>query len=118
MGDFTDLAKLLYGYFNSFLPSYLENSVPENTSFPYATYTLSYDADFEENLIQFRVFTQSSSMTQVAEFCDRVSKDIGSGKVIDNKLWIYKGSPFQQFTPEDDIKIKSVYMNIIIRYLV
>ena len=122
MGKFTNIATTLYSYFNSFLPSYLEGTVPENASFPYGVYSLSYDDNYEDNIISYRIWTQSSSLVQVATFSDAVAEDIGFGKIINCKeggtIWLKAGSPFQQFVADEDATIKTVYMNIIINYLV
>lgn len=122
MGKFTNLSKTLYNYFNNFLPAYIENAVPPETEFPYCTYTVSYDNNFEDNLIQLRIWTKSTSMVQVAEFSDLVEEDIGNGKRINcvdgGQLWLKAGTPFQQYISDDDITIKSVYINIIMNYLI
>lgn len=120
MGKFSNISKTLYSYFNSFLPSFLEEKVPIDTKYPYGTYSLSFDDNFDDNLIQFRIYSKSTSMAEVAKYADMVAENIGKGVLIEcsegGKLWIKAGSPFQQFMPEENIN--SVYINIIINYLV
>lgn len=121
MGKFTNISKTLYSYFSQFGSAYIENSVPVGTPFPYITYSLSYDDNFEDNLIQARIWSKSTSMVQVATIADTIATDIGKGKTINcsegGTMWLKTGSPFQQFISDDDITIKSIYINIITNYL-
>lgn len=137
MGKFSNLAITLNKYFNNFLPSYLENSVPSSISifnettqkweekevlFPYGTYSLSYNDDFEDNLIQFRIWSKSTSLLEAAKFSDLIAEDLGpEGRILKcedrGSIYIKAGSPFQQFISSDDITIKSIYINLEIQYL-
>lgn len=123
MGKFTNLSKTLYSYFNGFGASaFLENTVPVGTPFPYITYTLSYQDEYEDNLVQARLWTKSSSMIQVADLTDKIETNIGNGITIKGAdggtIWLKKGSPFAQFITDDDITLKIVYINIVTNILI
>lgn len=116
MGKFSNLAKSIYSFFSPIAPAFLENSVPSGTPFPYITYSLNSEDWFKEGLIQVRIWTKSSSLIQVADLTDKLEDIIGNGITVKlvggGTIYIYKGSPFAQFVSDDDISIKTVYINL------
>lgn len=118
--NFTELAKSYYNLFNSFgITGYLEGSVPTGASFPYLTYNLSNVSNFEENLIQVKLYSKSSSLVEISSIIDRIENYIGEGVKFDfdnNIIWLYKGSPFAQLVNDEDSSIKSALINIVSRH--
>ena len=117
MGNFTNLSKTLYNYFNSFgVPAYLEYNIPVGATFPYISYTLSYEDGYIDNLIQARIWTKSSGLTQLATLADKIGDNIGNGITVNGAdggtVWIKKGSPFVQFVPDDDTTLKVAYLTL------
>ena len=122
MGKFSNVMGTLYSYFNGFLPAYIENQVPEGATFPYITYSIAFENEFEDNLIQARIWTKENSTTDLRKYSDLIADDIGYGKIVNCKeggnLWLKAGSPFMQFVSDEDITIKSNYINIITNFLI
>lgn len=116
MGKFSNLAKSIYNFLSPIAPAFLENSVPAGTPFPYITYSLNSEDWFNEGLMQVRIWTKSSSLVQVSDLTDKLEDIIGNGIAVKlvggGTIYIYKGSPFAQFVSDDDISIKTVYINL------
>lgn len=116
MGKFSDLATGIYDLLNPIAPAYLEGLVLPGTPYPYITYTLNNEDMFQEGLIQVRIWTKSKFLIQVAELTDELEEIIGNGVTIKlsggGSIYFYKGSPFAQFVSDDDISIKTVYINL------
>lgn len=122
MGKLSNISNTLYDYFNEFGVNGFLEKAPPNTPFPYLTYTLSYSENYADNLIQVRIWDKSSSVVKVVELADDIGDNIGDGRTIKGleggTLWLKKGEPFAQFVPEEDITIKSIYLNIVTNLLV
>ena len=117
MGNFTNLTKTLYSYFNSFgVSAYLDNSAPTGATFPYITYTLNYEDGYIDNLIQVRIWTKSTSLVQLTTLVDKIGDNVNNGITINGAdggtIWIKKGSPFAQFIPEEDLTLKVAYLTL------
>lgn len=122
MGKFTNVMGTLYDYFNQFLPAYIENQVPSDAKYPYITYTVSYANEFEDNLIQCRIWTKSDTTFEVRKYADQIAENVGNGVLFKCReggtLWVKSGSPFIQFITDEDITIKSAYINLNTNFLI
>lgn len=118
MNNISDVASTLYQYFNSIDKAYLEGIIPEDAQLPYMTYSLAYAPDLEDTIIQVKVFDIGNSVKKINEITNKLSNDIGRGKVLKSKnggIWIRKGVPFVQFVKLD--KELANYINLEITYL-
>lgn len=120
MPKMENVAKTLYNFFNSLMPSYLENYVPVGIEFPYLTYQLIQGNTLQPELIQIRIYTKSESLIELVSYIDNINETIEEGLNIpilneENKMWIYKGNPFSQFVSEEDKTIKSGLINLNIQ---
>ena len=122
MGKFSNTMGTLYNYFNQFLPAYIENQVPQDAKYPYITYTVSFENEFKDNLIQCRIWTKSDNTSLLRKYTDMIADNVGNGTLYDCKeggrVWIKTGSPFMQIVPDEDETIKSVYINLITNFLI
>lgn len=122
MGKFTNVMGTLYDYFNQFLPAYIENQVPSDAEYPYITYTVSYANEFEDNLIQCRIWTKSDTTFEVRKYADQIAENVGNGVLFKcregGKMWVKAGTPFIQFITDEDITIKSAYINLNTNFLI
>lgn len=122
MGRYTDIAKTLYNYFNQFCPCYAKGNIPKNAKRPYITYTVDDTPEFEDNIIQVMVYTESKSLSKITEIVDKIEKSLGNGITIKangtnfTTMYLRKGSPFAQYMNEDDTEM-SAYINIINKIL-
>lgn len=114
----TDLAKAYYSFFSQFgVPAYVDNNVPNEASLPYLTYTVSYEPDFTDTLIQVKIFSRSSSFVEVMDISDLIANKIANGIFFETPSgrngWIRKGSPFLQIQPDEDATIKVIFINLV-----
>lgn len=122
MGKYTDIAKTLYSYFSQFCPCYAKGNIPNNATRPYITYTVDDTPEFEDNIIQVMVYTETKSLSKVAEIVDKIEESLGEGITIKangpsfTSMYLRKGSPFAQYTNDDDTEM-SAYINIINKIL-
>ena len=127
MGKFSNVMGTLYNYFNQFLPAYIEGQIPDKVDGkkvepPYITYSVSYANEYEDNLIQCRIWTKSDTTFEVRKYADMIADNVGNGTLFKCKeggqVWIKTGSPFMQIVPDEDETIKSVYINLITNFLI
>lgn len=110
-------------FWNSFgLKAYDENSVPDNTSFPYITYEVTSDS-FGNTLAQTAsLWYRSSSWSEITEKAQDIDDFITrGGRTIaydGGAMWIQRGSPWAQRMndPSDDM-IRRIVLNITIEFL-
>lgn len=117
-------SQALNAFWNSFtIPAYDENSVPDNTPFPYITYAESTGS--LENVIPLSasIWDRSDSWERVSLKSDEIAKKIGeyghyTMRLDNGYVWFTKGSPFAQRMgdPNDD-KIKRIYLNVQAEFL-
>lgn len=122
MGKYTDISKTLNSYFNQFCSSYLKNNVPKNAKKPYLTYTVQEGQEFEDNIIQVMIYSDSKSVTEVATIADSIGDNLGEGITINaigtsfTTMYLRKGTPFAQGM-NDDTTGMCIYINIIQKIL-
>ena len=113
----------LQQFFDSFLPAYATNAVPDDVVFPYLTYSAVFDA-FDGQPVSLTVnlwyYTTSEALPNAK--AQEISDALGiGGKVLPidgGYIWIRRGSPFcQALADETDKNIKRRYLNITAEFL-
>lgn len=110
-------------FWNGFgLKAYDENSVPDNTAFPYITYEVSDDS-FGNSLAQTAsLWYRSNSWSEITSKEQQISDFITrGGRTVaydGGVMWIQRDSPWSQrmADPNDD-KIRRIVLNISIEFL-
>ena len=116
-------AAAIYQFWNSFgLTAYEENSVPDETTFPYITYQLVTDSFDREIPLTVSIWYRSESWTGINAKTEEISRTIGrGGKIIpcdDGAIWMKRGQPFaQSMGDESDNLIKRKYLNITAEFM-
>ena len=116
-------AAAIYQFWNSFgLTAYEENSVPDNSAFPYITYQLVTDSFGREIMLTASLWYRSESWTAINAKTEEISQKISrGGKIIScdgGAIWLKRGQPFaQSMGDESDDLIKRIYINVIAEYL-
>lgn len=123
----TDLARLYFQFWSqipkgdgSFLPAFLEESVPASTPFPYLTYSLSRNDMFVSGLDQVRVWTRSTSVSQLMGLLESIEEAIPHGGTIldlpngKGAIALNRGTPFiqRQPMPADEADIQVGFINV------
>jgi hypothetical protein len=113
----------LNNFWNSFdIPAFDENTVPDNTIFPYITYEMSSD-NFGNVLVQTAsLWYRDSSWTAITNKSQEIADFITRGGRMltydGGALWIQKASPWAQRLddPSDDM-IRRIVLNVIVEFL-
>lgn len=117
----TNTATALYQFASGFAwDAYPEMSVPENASLPYVTYTLQEYEWLEQGMLQLRLWYKGEDYVTINSKIDEIELAVRDGKTVATnrgKLVIYKGSPFCQFQPSDEVNLKIAYLNFLVHYL-
>lgn len=116
-------ATAINNFWNSFdIPAYEENTVPDNATYPYITYSKAFDVIGNSIPLDASLWYRSSSWSAVhrkyEEIAERINKNGYVNIPIDNgRMLIYAGSPFGQPLPDDDDMIKRISVNILVEFL-
>lgn len=123
----TELAKLLYAFWNKIEPAYVTSAVPSEdidgnpVRPPYITYDVVTPTAFNDALQQVRVWTYSTSLAPLMDILDRISAAIppDEGTLFNTTrgvYWIRRGNPWQQVvpSPEDEQNYKTALVNVTI----
>ena len=113
-----DTAGALYRFFSGFgLPAYVENNVPDIAELPYITYELREPEPGERSSLTARVWYEDTGFQAITEKVDEIKAAIGRGAslpVENGALWLWMDTPFCQFQPPDEPKMKIAYLLLII----
>ena len=116
-------AAAIYQFWNSFgLTAYEENSVPDDSDFPYITYQLVTDSFDYEIPITASLWYRSESWTGINAKTEEISQKISrDGKIIPcdgGAIWLKRGQPFaQSMVDKSDDLIKRKYLNITAEFM-
>ena len=116
----TQTAIALYNFASGFTwAAYPETGAPSSASLPYITYTLQeYDWD-EEGMMQMRLWYKGADYATINAKIDEIANAVRGGKRVATEsgaLWIYKGSPWCQYQPSDEVDLKIAYLNFDVHY--
>ena len=116
-------AAAIYQFWNSFgLTAYEENSVPDDSTFPYITYQLVTDSFDREISVTASLWYRIESWTEINAKTEEISQKISrGGKIIScdgGAIWLKRGQPFaQSMGDESDDLIKRKYLNITAEFM-
>ena len=117
-----DAEQAIHSFWKSFgIDVYDENSVPDDATMPYITYSLSYDGFDNSVNLSASVWYNSTSWAAPTAKAHEIDSRIGDGGLViptDNgAVWITQGSPFYQRLGDADKNIKRIYFNINVEYI-
>lgn len=117
-----DAEQAINTFWSSFgLEAYDENSVPDDASLPYITYSVSFDSFDNDFTLTASLWGRSSVWTGLTSLVHAIGDDItDGGKLLptDNgAIWLRKGSPFYQRMGDEDKSIKRIYINVYAEYI-
>lgn len=100
------------------IPAYDENSVPDDATAPYITYTAQV-ASFEAPLLLTgSIWYRSTNWRDVSRKADEIARSLNKLIRLDDNgyLWLTRGSPFAQRMADTDDTVKRVYINIMAEF--
>ncbi len=110
-------------FWNSFdIPAFDENSVPDDTPFPYISYSEATDSLGNVVMLNASIWDRSTSWQTISLKADEIAKKIGekgftSIKLDDGYVWFVKGTPFAQRMADPSKDIKRIYLNVQAEFL-
>lgn len=116
-----ELAQLYYQFWSSLspdLPAYVEGFVPTTAELPYLTYSLINNEFSGQTAYKVMIWTRSNSLSSLMGYLDILSKAIpeeGATLNLNNSkgsLTLFRGDPFWQIYPQEEIDIKAAYINL------
>lgn len=117
-------SQAIQAYFEEFLPTFENNSVPEGQDFPYATYSIPY-SNFDEPVagalnLWYKESLPSRSWKNISDKADEINEAIGQGGVIlpydDGYIWIKRGQPFAQRMSDEEPEVLRIYIVLELEY--
>lgn len=119
-----DKAQKLNEFWNSFgVPAYDENSVPDDVTYPYITYSVVDDSLENVTSPTASVWYRSSSWAGVEAKKNEIAKRIGehghlSLPIDGGYIYMVKGVPFaQRMVDPSDSYVKRIYLNLQVEFL-
>ncbi len=121
MGNIMDKQQALYNFYNSFLPAYDENSVPEDAKMPYITYQVIIDdldsVVFPTASIWYRSDSWADADAKVNEISQYIETMLPVPLKDNGFMHVTKGTPFAQRMAENDTTVKRYVLNLGIEFL-
>lgn len=118
MGTGMNKWEAIQSFWESFdLPAYDENSVPDDATAPYITYSAE-TADFENViLLTGSIWYRSTSWKNISLKSDEIASSLKKIiKLDDGYLFITRGSPFAQRMMDTDETVKRIYINLMCEF--
>ena len=109
-----DKWQAIHSFWSGFnIPAYDENSVPDDSVMPYITYTAAV-GEFE-SVVQLTasVWYNSTSWAEISQKVDEIAQSVEQYLMIPiggGYVYLGKGSPFAQRMPDEDDRVKRVYI--------
>lgn len=115
----------LYKFWSSFnIPAYEVNSVPDDATLPYITYTDQIGYMGDNNYLTASVwdFSNTNSWGYVIDKADEIGRYLGDGgktlRYDDGLMWVRRGTPFgQRMNEPSDERIKRMLINVQIEFI-
>lgn len=117
-----DKSQAIHSFWSGFgLEAYDENSVPDDATLPYISYSVSTDSIGNMITIYGSLWYRSESWEEISKKTDQISEYIDNMNPLSidgGYAWIVKGSPFSQrmSDPSDDT-IRRMYINLMAEFL-
>lgn len=114
-----DTAKALNGFYSSFgIPAYKNDNVPDDVTYPYLTYSLSFP-QWDEPVTHFcTVYMRTESIQPLLAKADQIRRAIGTGRSIpcsDGCLYLFFEHADPVTTPDDGVK--GIYIELELNVL-
>lgn len=119
-----DKSQAIHAFWSQFnIPAYDENSVPEDATMPYITYSVSLGSIESILMINGSLWYRSSSWRDISNKADEISQVVQESgyyiqKIDGGYLRIYSGDPFMQRLgePGDDMT-RRMHINLYAEFL-
>ena len=103
------------------VPVYDENTVPEGATYPRITYAYSEDEFDRPVVIPVSLWDRSYSWTRVTALAGSIRNAIPPGGLLipyeNGRIWLKRGTPFEQRMGDDDDAIRRIYINLEAEYI-
>ena len=117
------IEQAIHKFWSSFdWPAYDENTVPDDATLPYITYSVIIGDYGSSITMQASLWYRSMSWKEITEKSEEIRNYLGMGGVMiehdDGALWIKQASTFAQRMSDDaDKSIRRIVLNIVVDYI-
>ena len=117
------IEQAIHKFWSSFdWPAYDENTVPDDATLPYITYSVIIGDYGSSITMQASLWYRSMSWKEITEKSDEIRNYLGMGGVMiehdSGAIWIKRGSTFAQRMSDDvDKSIRRIVLNIVVDYI-
>lgn len=103
------------------VPVYDENVVPEDATFPRITYAYS-EGEFEQPVsLPISLWDRSYSWVRITALAGSIRNTVPDGGLLipydGGKIWLKRGTPFEQRMSDPDDAIRRIYINLEAEFL-
>ncbi len=111
----------LQDFWESFLlPAYDENSVPDDATMPYITYSAE-TAQFENALpLSASIWYRSTSWYDISRKAEEIAEVLSDYVLIplgdSEYIYLTQGTPFAQRVKDEDDAVKRIYINVMAEF--
>ena len=118
-----DKSQALDYFWNQFnIPAFDEASVPDDTPFPYITYSVITDSLNNVVNLNASIWDKSTSWKRISVKADEIAQSLGENgyniiKLDEGYVWLVKGVPFAQRMADPEKDIKRIFLNVQAEFL-
>lgn len=102
------------------LPAYDENTVPDEATMPYITYSAPTSSLDEAVLLTASLWYRTNSWSDISVKADEISDSLIQVNTIPldiGYLYLTRGQPFAQRMSDEDGTIRRIYLNVMAEFL-
>lgn len=104
------------------IPAFDEASVPDDTPFPYITYSVITDSLNNVVNLNASIWDKSTSWARISLKAEEIAQSLGENgyniiKLDEGYVWLVKGVPFAQRMADPEKDIKRIYLNVQAEFL-
>lgn len=116
-----DAEQAIHSFWSSFgLTAYDENSVPDDATLPYITYSVSYDTFGRSVELSASIWDRTTTWAWLTSLSKQIGAQLDGGKYIltdKGAVLLTKSSPFYIRMGDEDKSIKRIIFNISAEYI-
>lgn len=116
-----DKWEALHDFWSSFgIPAYDSSDVPDDAVMPYITYSAQVGPFESILLLNASVWYRSTSWREISNKVDEIAQALNGYRLesLDGRQYLFltQGEPFAQRMPDEDDRVRRVYINVMAEF--